>query len=123
MSKYGPLLKFLGTLEKTEWPATFGEVETILGFSLPPSAYHYPAWWANDAKGHSHAAAWLDAGWRTRDIDIPGRRLTLVRDVPLNMSGTRFGCMKGSAWLATDVDLTAPLGGETAVGQGRLTGG
>ncbi|PKM79829.1 MAG: hypothetical protein CVU89_16565 [Firmicutes bacterium HGW-Firmicutes-14] len=25
-----------------------------------------PAWWSNE--GHSHAAAWLDAGWRVDEV-------------------------------------------------------
>jgi hypothetical protein len=111
MSKYEPLGNFLSALETQRWRASFAEIEAVLGFPLPRSAYTYPAWWSNDETGHSHARAWLGAGWRTEDVDVPARTVTLVREgaraVPKSQ---RFGCMKGTFWIDPNYDLTAPLG-------------
>jgi hypothetical protein len=120
MSKYTPLANFLSSLNQQRWQLTFAEVESILGFSLPPSAYRYPAWWANDATGHSHAAAWLEAGWKTENVDVPGRRVTLVRQFAPAPGGNKFGCMKGTAWLAPDADLTAPSSDTFLAEDGKL---
>lgn len=108
MSKYQPLEKFLASLRVRRWRVSFAEIEAVLGFRLPRSAYVHPAWWANDATGHSHARAWLEAGWKTEDVDVPARKVTLVRDAAPPMNAPKFGCMKGTAWLAPGTDLTRP---------------
>jgi hypothetical protein len=60
----------------------FSEIESLLGFKLPPSAYKYQAWWANDIKTHSHAKAWLNAGWKTVQIQ-PGISVKFSKSVLL----------------------------------------
>ena len=55
MSKYEPLSRYLSSLSHKRHRISFGEVERILKFKLPKSAGTYPAWWSNDATGHSHA--------------------------------------------------------------------
>ena len=43
----------------------YQDIERILGFTLPASAFNHPeAWWSND-RDHSQAIAWLDAGYET----------------------------------------------------------
>jgi hypothetical protein len=79
MSKYEPLREYLATLRGAEWRPTFNEIETVLGFELPKSARAHPAWWANEWQSHSHAAAWLDAGWETEDLTLTGERVTFRR--------------------------------------------
>ncbi|MEI9965095.1 MAG: hypothetical protein WDM92_10655 [Caulobacteraceae bacterium] len=59
---------------------TFEEVETILGFPLPRSARLHQPWWSNSRGTHSHADAWLKAGWRTSRVDIGGERVVFVRN-------------------------------------------
>jgi hypothetical protein len=77
MSKYRKLTEYLKALDSTRWTASFAEIEAILGFKLPKSAYSYPAWWANQAgEGHSHCAAWKNIGWRTEGLDISKRRVS-----------------------------------------------
>ena len=80
--KYAPLYNHLKSLSSKEWPATFEEIERILGFSLPDSAHIHRPWWANQGErgGHSHALAWEMAGWKTSQVDMGGERLTFVRD-------------------------------------------
>ena len=68
-SKYEGLGRHLGALQSTRWPATFGDVEAVLGSALPPSARKYPVWWSND-ESHSQASAWMNAGWRTSDVNV-----------------------------------------------------
>ena len=69
-SKYTPLQKHLETLKQSSWTATFSDIESILGFKLPTSAYRYAAWWGNHVQNSRHTKAWLDVGWRTDDLDL-----------------------------------------------------
>ena len=79
-SKYAPLYRHLSASCDEEWCASFGEIEAILEFRLPDSAYLYPAWWSNG--GRSQALAWLAAGWRTRSIDLEDETLVFERMAP-----------------------------------------
>ena len=80
MGKYEPLARKLGQTSNDEFDASFGEIEKILGFSLPPSAREHRPWWANNSKGgHSQAQAWIGAGWETRDVDLKCERVRFVR--------------------------------------------
>lgn len=79
MSKYQKLSEHLAHMNQERWTTTFREIESILGFELPNSAYKYQAWWANQAgSGHSQTASWKSAGWRTEDLDIPKQRVTFA---------------------------------------------
>ena len=55
MSKYDPLTSFLVAKAGREIRLSFAEIERILGFKLPKSAYEHEAWWSNNPTGHSHA--------------------------------------------------------------------
>lgn len=80
MSKYEPLAQFLSGLADEKWNASFADVEKVLGFALPKSAYQYPAWWANQSgDGHSQKSGWYDAGWRTAAVDIAKREVVFER--------------------------------------------
>ena len=76
--KYAPLYRHLTARTGDEWPASFREVESILGFSLPDSARGHQAWWSN-TETHSQAKAWLAAGWRTLDVNLAMERLSFAR--------------------------------------------
>lgn len=80
--KYAPLHNHLVRLTGDEWPATFREIENILGFELPDSARIHRPWWANQGErgGHSHALAWEMAGWRTSQVDMASEKLVFVRE-------------------------------------------
>ncbi len=67
MSKYVLLEQFLLSSGQESINMTFSEIEGILGFTLPKSAYIYNAWWANG--GHSQANAWLDAGYKVEQAN------------------------------------------------------
>lgn len=63
--KYAPLHRRLAGLTGDVWRASFREIEDVLGFALPDSARLYPAWWSNGDR-HSHALAWVAAGFVVR---------------------------------------------------------
>jgi len=67
MSKYEPLKQFLERIQPTvsEKSLSFSEIERILGFKLPNSAYVHRAWWSNPSSptDHPYAQSWLEAGW------------------------------------------------------------
>jgi hypothetical protein len=73
MSKYDPLQDFLEPLAShlAEVTLSFDQIEGILGFDLPPSAYKHRAWWSNPSSPHQHpyAQAWLAAGWKVDTVN------------------------------------------------------
>jgi hypothetical protein len=80
MSRYEPLAQFLVKRPTRVWNAAFDEVESILGFRLPPSAYRYSAWWANQrGPGHSQTNGWCAVGWRTSKVDLAKKQVTFER--------------------------------------------
>lgn len=68
MGKYTPLGQFLATADKENIDISFAEIESLLGFPLPTSAYTHRPWWANG--GHSQASAWLNAGYKVAQVDL-----------------------------------------------------
>ena len=46
MSKFINLEKYLRNKEEDDFSLTFDEIEDILGFDLPESAYEYSAYWS-----------------------------------------------------------------------------
>lgn len=63
---YAPLSAWLQGVDAdtAEVVLPFAEIERILAVDLPSSARRHRAWWANDAKGHVQAQAWLEVGWK-----------------------------------------------------------
>jgi len=47
---------------------TYEVIEKIIKNDLPNSARKYREWWANG--GHTHADAWLDAGFRVDSVNL-----------------------------------------------------
>lgn len=127
MGKYQPLTTYLATSHLDEIPMTFVEVQHVVGFALPRSAMEHRPWWANEARGHVHAKAWLDAGYETAQVDMAGRKLVFRRTRASRMAeeaqeykaeekeeGKRrgrhplIGSMKGTFWIDPTWDLTKP---------------
>jgi len=79
MSKYDPLTAFLRQQPYQEVLCGFGDLEKILGFALPSSARQHRAWWSNNGSNNVMTRAWLNAGFRTRDVDMEKQRLTFER--------------------------------------------
>ena len=81
MTKYTALGKFLENQKNMLVPMTFQEIEAITGHALPPSK-QYPAWWSNNTSNNVMTKVWLDAGFRTEQVDIGGERLVFRRNTP-----------------------------------------
>jgi hypothetical protein len=81
MSKYDPLGHYLRQRNAELVPMRFEEIERIIGSRLPESK-HYPAWWSNNASNNVMTKVWLDAGYRSEQVDISGRQLVFRRVAP-----------------------------------------
>lgn len=80
MAKYDPLHVFLVKHQADEVTLTFSEFEQILDASLPPSTYKYREWWANEREGmHTHAHAWMEAGWVVDTVNLSEKWVRFVR--------------------------------------------
>jgi hypothetical protein len=82
MSKYAPLQKYLSGLPAYQKDITlsFEQIEGILHASLPLSAIHHQAWWANERNGaHVEAHSWMDAGWKVDSFDQKQKWVRFVR--------------------------------------------
>ena len=80
--KYTPLENHLRDLPDSLREVTLGfeQIEKILNDKLPPSAYEYWAWWANEKEGnHVNARAWANAGWKVENVDFNKKRVNFVR--------------------------------------------
>lgn len=82
--KYQRLYAYLHSLQAQEWRTSFGEIEAVVGFQLPPSARLHRPWWGNQKRsnGHSHALAWSVAGWQTAEVDMDAETLLFRRRHP-----------------------------------------
>ena len=126
MGKYESLPQFLASIRGSIKRLSFADIERILGFKLPKSAYKHEAWWSNNATGHSHARAWIEAGWHTEELDLEGRAVTFRRmDQPSTPTGQPrqtdpWGCMAGTVTIMPGVDLTSPRGEVWNADRGRF---
>lgn len=120
MSKYENLGEFLRSQKNAAVPMTFAEVERVIGHKLPRSA-RYPAWWSNNPSNNVMTKIWLEAGFKTEQIDIEGRKLVFRRVTarsestvstrkPAPKSGLPpfYGALKGLIQVEPGVDLTEP---------------
>jgi hypothetical protein len=125
MGKYEPLREFLRKQAVNEVPMTFAQIERVIDAKLPPKAQHHRAWWSNHPSNNVMTQAWLDAGFRSEQVDMEGRKLIFRRIGSLATSfesssteGTSsksissrhplIGWMKGTVRIAPGVDLTEP---------------
>jgi hypothetical protein len=132
MGKYEPLAAFLRDQRADEVAMTFAELERIVGVKLPPKAQHYRAWWSNNSSNNVMTKVWIDAGFRSEQVDLTARRLVFRRigKTPARQShgaggaeprpaGRRhplFGALKGLVRVMPDTDLTKPA--DPAWGEG-----
>jgi hypothetical protein len=125
MGKYEPLPQFLSAKPGATHRMSFEQIERVLGFKLPKSAYEHQAWWSNNPKGHSHSQTWLEAGWRTQDVDLETRKVTFLRsssllERPNKPKRDPWGCLAGTVTIMPGVDLTAPSDEKWNAEEGRL---
>jgi len=72
--KYQQLYRYLTAEEADSLTLSMKQLEVILQFSLPESAYVHRPWWANTLS-HSHAKSWLMAGWEVSSVSLGERVL------------------------------------------------
>lgn len=84
MPKYMPLEDYLNSLPPQTRAITlrFIDIVNLLppGNALPPSAYKYDWWWANEGQGtcHVQANAWRAAGFEA-NVDRANNQVTFTR--------------------------------------------
>lgn len=119
MGKYTRLGEFLRAQRSKEVPMTFSEIERVIGGKLPPNSPQYPAWWSNNPSNNVMTKVWLNAGFRTEQVDIKSRKVVFRRteakatdpSLPPAKKGERhplFGALKGLTHVPPGVDLTEP---------------
>ncbi|HZZ70497.1 MAG TPA: hypothetical protein VFE18_20185 [Phenylobacterium sp.] len=111
MSRYDPLGTFLKQQPAERVPISFGEIEGILGVSLPRSK-RYPAWWSNNPSNNPMTKVWLEAGFVTEQVNPEAGRLTFRR---IRAGGKAAARGDGAAWLGR---LRAKMAGSVQVQPG-----
>lgn len=63
---------------------SLARVDGIIRDNLPMAAYKSEAWWSN-LLGNTHSRAWLNAGWKVREVDLKEGFVVFekVKNVPL----------------------------------------
>ncbi len=77
--KYNLLKAHLAGQSADRVAMSFAEVAAAAKVKLPASAYRYAQWWENDAVHHVQAKAWIEAGYRTEQVDLAGQKLVFAR--------------------------------------------
>jgi hypothetical protein len=118
MGKYEPLTEFLQKQPGGEVRMSFAQIERVVGFKLPPVAQRHRAWWSNSPTNNVMTRAWLDAGFRSEQVDMAARKLVFRRDKQADTpepdlavkTGRHplIGWMKGTVTIPEGVDLTEP---------------
>lgn len=124
MSKYRPLTEFLKQKSVETVRLRFDEIARVIGQPLPRSAYQHREWWSNNPTGHSHARAWVDAGWRSEQVDMEDQTLVFRRVAAEQTAPVEdydpWGAMRGSVTVQPGWDLTRPTGEEWNAESGKL---
>jgi len=76
--KYRLLSDFLYNSNDDKVKLTFEDIEGILGFKPPQSAYKHRAFWAN-TKTHSIALSWMSVGYKTVEVNIEEHYIVFER--------------------------------------------
>ncbi len=107
----------------------FEDIERIVGSKLPEKSQLHRPWWSNNPNNNVMTKVWLDAGYRTEQVDMASRRLVFRRvhagkpNEPTSPApaappegGRRapsrrhplFGALKGLLRVMPGTDLTKP---------------
>jgi len=78
-NKYSWLVQSLNGYGSDEIKLSFDKVEEMLKSPLPNSAREHAAWWSNAKSGRSQSAAWMNAGWKTKNLDMQKQEVTFYR--------------------------------------------
>ena len=124
MSKYDALGSFLRQQRTSEVPMTFADIERVTKTRLPPSARKHRPWWSNNARNSVMTKVWLQAGFRTEQVDMEGRKLVFRRvgkesagepsglkrlpETPRGPHHPMLGYLEGLMEVMPGTDLTEP---------------
>ncbi len=75
---YEKFSEFLSEKDIEEFTLSINEIENVLGFKLPMSAYTYREWWSN-SESHPLAKEWLLSGYKSKGIKL-GESVTLYKN-------------------------------------------
>lgn len=67
--KYYELEKFFSLQKSSSLHLSFDEIESIVGFELPKSAYEYSAYW-HPSETHTICKAWTDNGYKMIHVEL-----------------------------------------------------
>jgi hypothetical protein len=120
MAKYSALANYLREQEGDEVPLTFAQIKRIVGGKLPES-HRYRSWWSNNSFNSVMTKAWLEAGFRSEQVDMEAGKLVFRRSRSvrpptsdaaesgeLSKRHPLIGWMKGTVHIPQGVDLTEP---------------
>jgi hypothetical protein len=62
---------------KSRVEMTVGEIEDLVGETLPQNS-RFPSWWRNDY-GKMHSRAWLTAGWEVIEVNGEEEKIIFAR--------------------------------------------
>ncbi len=123
MSKYTRLGEYLKAQKTDQVPMTFAEIERVTGAKLPPSAGKYRPWWSNNPDNSVLTKVWIEAGFKSEQVDMTGRKLVFRRmrarakeTLPTGEKPIHplYGAMQGLVRIMPGTDLTQPADPEWA---------
>lgn len=84
MNTYDPLRNCLMIQKGKEVSAHSEDIEDEdrIGVQLPPSAREHREWWGNETNPntrHRQCLAWLQAGWKVKNVDLSKEVVTFER--------------------------------------------
>lgn len=82
MSKYAPLGEYLERQQGDQVRLSFGQLENLLGFRLPKSAYSQRAWWSNNPDNNVMTKVWRRARFLTKSVDMDKHMVVFMRQKP-----------------------------------------
>lgn len=111
MQKYRPISEFLLKQNEVAFTTTFQEIEKVLGFTLPSSAYCHRAWWANTLS-HPQAKSWMEVGWKIRAVNFKKKTVVFARPIYVLVNKLAKKHRKTSLVISVDdKDMTLVLSG------------
>jgi hypothetical protein len=119
MSRYDGLAAFLKSQHVERIPMTFADIERITNAKLPPSAHKHRPWWSNNPDNSVMTRVWLEAGFKSEQVDMAGQKLVFRRVVGAKSAAApvgeapksihpAYGALKGMVRIMPGTDLTAP---------------
>jgi hypothetical protein len=103
----------------------FAEIEKIIGSKLPASA-RYRAWWSNNDFNSVLTKVWIEAGFKSEQVDMARHKLVFRRVRKPEAAGgiaqaageqpihPAYGAMQGLIRVLPGTDLTQPADPEWA---------